>query len=515
MFITFDPETGKYLFLTIRYPGDADQLPDITKKMILRSPEVVNTQGDRPADKIAFTFQNKRRNYREDTIVVNDDGQAQQAEVQKSKRVNIESTRDYDTAAKTALRRQQEVIANQSALLFEMNHGARKLMAGKVFYSSETEDGIPFRVTEVLRAHNSGRLEVSTLIDSYDAMPDTAETAESFVSEENPVSLPAVGSIPANLDDFDALELPRTLSDQKIQFFFPQIRHYEGTVRSLIWLSRDGTSYTLSSDSDIFHGGGYLATELTNKNAFLETGPNFQELGIDNLNVENLDDLEDSWTLGRQIAIIGGREICFLRSILNIGSGIWTMKGLIRGRFGTEIETWPVGTKVYIVLAHRLQFLSTNIMVPGASLKTKLQPLDGRGSVSLANITANSKTIQGYGYRPSPITALREEKFRRKYAAAETLTFRWCYQSSVYPKTGLGQQGFGVKTGLSPARGYFLVEILNNLGVVKRTEQKTTAEFTYSQAQRTTDSMSTTWTIRITQVEGSFSSNSLTLEMNE
>ena len=506
IFMPWDPQTGLFLFKCIRHEDPADAV-DLPPEMILKSPEVVSVQGSRPVDVIAFTYRDRDRNYREEPLVILDDGQISLSENQKARKVPIEVTTDGPSAGRLIPRRQQEVLANLQAFTFETNHASQMAFPGIRISAKATEgDGFIFRVVSVKRDVDSSKVVLKALLDCFDP-PALVEDA-GFVDTPADSPLPGRVSDASSVTAAPAVEVPRMLAGGQIQILFPAGRLSDRTSGVAVWASRDGSSYSVQGsvptaicgilDADLPIGPCYSET------ASIDTIPS----SIDFDSIEDLSLSLDSWRAGRQLLIIGS-EICFLKS----SSGD-SLVGLIRGRLGTLPQAHPAGTPFCVVLAHQAAPISSAMFLPGKTISYKLQAVESSKVSSVDDQPPQDITIQGLAYKPAAPTAVRLANLRPDYSVSDDITIRWNWHSNEFPRTGLGMQTLGAATGTSNPRGHFTIRILDGITVVL---EGLTADplFSLDVADRGTlglDALSS-WVFEVTAVEGSFSSAPVSLTL--
>lgn len=510
IFMPWDPQTGLFLFKCIRYE-DPDTAVDLPPEMILKSPEVVSVQGSRPVDVIAFTYRDRDRNYREEPLVILDDGQISLSENQKARKVPIEVTTDGPSAGRLIPRRQQEVLANLQAFTFETNHASQMAFPGIRISAKATEgDGFIFRVVSVKRDVNSSKVVLKALLDCFDPPPVIPEQG-SFTDTPADSPLPGRVSDAFSVAAAPAVEVPRMLAGGQIQILFPAGRLSSRTSGVAVWASRDGSSYSVQGsvptaicgllDADLPVGAGY------SESASVDVIPS----SIDFDSIEDLSLSLDSWRAGRQLLIIGS-EICFLKS----SSGD-SLVGLIRGRLGTLPQTHPAGTPFCVVLAHQAAPISSAMFLPGKTISYKLQAVESSKVSSVDDQPSQDITIQGLAYKPAAPTAVRLANLRPDYSISDDITIRWNWHSSEFPRTGLGMQTLGAAAGTSNPRGHFTFRILDGATVVL---EGLTADplFSLDVADRGTlgtlglDALPS-WVFEVTAVEGSFSSAPVSLTL--
>lgn len=506
IFMPWDPQTGLFLVVCIRHE-DPDTAVDLPMEMILKSPEVVSVQGSRPVDVIAFTYRDRERNYREEPLVILDDGQISLSENQKARKVPIEVTTDGASAGRLIPRRQQEVLANLQSYTFETNHASQMAFPGVRITAKATEgDGFVFRVVAVKRDVNSSRVVLKALLDCYDPPP----LVEDAGFTDSPVESPRPRTVSEAFDVgiSPAIEVPRMLSDGKIQVLFPAARLADRTTGAIVWASRDGSSYSVQGTVPTAICG-VLADPLPAGRCYDESiSVDVLPDSVDFDSIEDLTMSPDSWRAGRQLLIIGS-EICFLMN--SVGD---TLQGLIRGRLGTIVQSHPAGTPFCVVLAHVAAPLASAMFLPGRTVSYKLQAVEPSKFSSIDDAASQDITIQGLAYKPLAPTALRLANLRPDYSVSDDITIRWCWHSNEFPRTGLGMQTLGAATGTSNPRGHFTFRILDGATVVL---EGLTADplFPLDAADRGTlglDALAS-WVFEVTAVEGSFSSAPVSLTL--
>lgn len=503
LFIPWDVQVGKYVFRLLRYEVSNSNIPP---EAILKQPSMEAIQGQRPADVIAFTFKDRFRNYREAPLKVTDSGQVVESETQKARKVPIEITNDRDSVARMAPRRQQEVMANLATLTFETNHATQLATPGERFTAEETEPGIQFLITEVTRDVNSSKVVLDVVPDTYNPpTPGEGAIAPLMSYLQPPIS---TATPVEQLVRFKAFELPRGLSQDRVQVLFGASRSGNKTLSVLAWGSRTEDQFSVVGQGVIF-AAGVLVDGLSAAGKVLHEDP--VEVEVDNvadfMATPDLTLDETSWRVGSQIVVIGN-EICFLRSV---GSEPFSLSGLIRGRAGTLVEDHPAGTEFYIMAASAVLSVYSSLFAPGTTLYYKLQAQERAKAVDVGEVEFQSIPIVGKSYTPLAVTGLRQASLNNSYDSSGDVRLDWCYQSNEFRRTGLGTQGFGQVSGRSSPRGFFLVEVV---GVDKFTT--TNPYFVLDTSLRTSlglDSMAS-WTVRVSHVEGSFTSTPTSITLS-
>ena len=217
------------------------------------------------------------------------------------------------------------------------------------------------------------------------------------------------------------------------------------------------------------------------------------------------------------IVALVGDEVIFIRNPEDLGGGLGQMSGLLRGRMGTRVQDHAEGAPVYFFRAVDVVAFESEASVPGDSIDFKIVAAGLTVTDDVADTVADSIAVVGKAYTPEKPTALRLGGWARSYDPAEAVTFFWSYHSEEFPRTGLGQQTFGQVSGLSSPRGYFLVEVLSAADAVLATIQTEFPFLSLEPDERAgidigLDSLAS-WKLRVRQVEGSFASDSVSLEV--
>lgn len=500
-FISWDPQTGLFVFKMLRY-DDPSVVTDLPKEMILKRPQMLSIRGGTAADVLAFTFRDRRRNYREEPLVIQDDGQVSLTETARAKKVPIEITTDYESAARMVPRRQQEALANQSVVTFETNHATQMAVPGNRIKASTTEGGgFLFRISSVKRDLNSPKVVLDCLIDNYDP-PPTDEENFSLLDEPSMGGLPRAAAAASQLAFSAALETPRMLASGALSVFFPAGRLGSRTTGAAVWGSRDGSSFSVLGTVNLAILGT-LAVDLPAGSPCYDEGTyDTDPIGIDFDAIEDLSIDEDAWRAGRQLLIVG-KEVCFLR-----GASGDALDGIIRGRVGTIQEAHPAGTPFAIVLAHRAATLQSPMFVPGKTVSFKVQALEGSKTSLIDDIEPLDITIAGKVYTPFAPTAVRQASLRPDYSVSDDITIVWNWHSDRFARTGLGLQTCGAATGISPPQGHFVFRIYDDSDVLVAEGILTEPLLSLDTGDRSAfglDSMPF-WTLEVQAVEGSFTS---------
>jgi hypothetical protein len=508
LMISWDPQTGKNVFRVIRYQ-DPDTVVDVPEDMVITPAEVVSPRGRAVIDTPAFTFKNRDRRYREDPLVLMDDGQITYFESERSKKFPIVVTADPESAVRMVPRRQQEVLADTSSYKFEFNHGMRRCLPGSRFKVPSFEGAeIVFLATEVQRYTDSGKIGVSAIVDSYSLRPSTEEEQQ-FVDSPPPGSPtpPPPDADPVGF--LDAVEVPRPFAAGSLKVLFPAYRKSASTTGAYVWASIDGGGYSVLDEVPLVVAGTLASVMPSAPEMDPDTYYDIEEGLLDTESIEDLSYSPASWKAGRQVLLIEDEVIFLLRQDGD------RLQGLIRGRMGTKAVEHAEGTPFVVFLSHRLPALESLLFLPGRTIDFKVQGQTRDRLSDISLVSSKSIELQGLAYTPLPPCGLRQPSLRRDYDSGASLELVWGWHSSQFPRTGLGQQGFGQVTSSSAPLGHFLLTFKDDSGTKVADMVSPEPALTLSPGDRSTIGLDALpfWTVEVQHVEGSYRSapSSLTL----
>lgn len=525
VFLSIDMTTGLLKFVPIREPvGD---IPEITNDAILTEPEVEVQHGPRPVDRIVFTFPDSALAYRDATVGVDDDGQAGRLEYYQARNVQIISTVNFETAARIAERRSAEEMAGVYENRLQMGRGARALLPGQPVVVEGLDE--VQRVIATEHDVESGRVTVTVWNDFYGVpLSNFVTTSPGSPTTNTPTQQDYLAAI---------LEVPEALLNEGQTTIIPMMVRGGTTVTShMIYLSTTGMTYTESDIDEAIMAGGFTSG-FPNDLYFQEEGPIFEAVGDDIGTVEDLTGEDLLWTGGRQLAVFvnstGQQEIAFVRNIQSLGSGRYRLRGVIRARYDTTLLTLDEGSKVFIFQDDDPDILVDDNVVMQNDLYMKAQPI-GLGIVPLDQVDAVQCEIYGKGVRPIPVreiyldtgaddaddegNTLRGPHYYITTGAdpADTLAIRWNYSTPTIQGTGAGEFPAGQASYDPIPEGDFILEILDSMDVVKRTETISAAtagaSYAYTRAARLADFTTepALFKVRVTQVRGAYLSDPTT-----
>lgn len=525
VFLSIDMTTGLLKFVPIREPsGD---IPEIPNDAILTEPEVEVQHGPRPVDRVVFSFPDSSLAYRDATVGVDDDGQAGRLEFYQARNVQIISTVNFATAARIAERRSAEEMAGVYENRLQMGRAARALLPGQPVVVEGLDE--VQRVISTEHDVESGRVTVAVWNDFYGVpLSGFVTTSPGTPSTATPTQQDYLAAI---------LEVPEALLTEGQTTIIPMMVRSGTTVTGhMIYLSTNGTTYNEADTDESIMTGGFTAG-FPNDLYFQEDGPIFELAGDDLSTIEDLTGDDLAWTGGRQLAVFvdstGRQEIAFVRNVESLGAGQYRLKGVIRARYDTTLLTLDEGSKVFIFQDDDPDILVDNTVVMQADLYMKAQPI-GLGIVPLDQVDRVQAEIYGKGVRPIPVreiyldtgaddaddegNVLRGPHYYITTGAdpADTLAIRWNYSTPTVEGSGAGEFPAGQLSYDPTPEGDFILEILDSMDVVKRTETINAAtagaSYAYTRAARLVDFVTepASFKVRVTQVRGAYLSDPTT-----
>lgn len=343
-------KAGILVFNMIR--PDAD-IPNLGYDVLLAEDvEVEAIQGDASADRVIFTFARRELNYRTQDIKYDDDAIAEEHNRYRAKTIALTIPTQMPVAKTIANRRVQEAFGNAASSKYRGSRGAVLMLPGQGFTAS---GGVgPMRVMSVQADAYSPRVLISAILDSY-AVPTILDGYDDDIL----IVPPPVAEDLA----FTWLELPASISGaDTISVAVFRIRAHQAIAGSRIYGSVEGASYSLLGAQPVASAGGPLTTTIASGGPdIIATGPIFEALNFDVLDVLDLSALPTEWRNGKQLAVIG-EEAFFLQNVdpqseptwavttaYSIGDAITPASGVTGFRYvcttagtsGATEPTWP------------------------------------------------------------------------------------------------------------------------------------------------------------------------------
>lgn len=499
--LSWSAETGKYRFELVRETADQVTVPD--EAILDPLPEIEVLHGFLPSERIAFTYKSRLNNYRDLSIQVGDEGQANLIDQANTKKVPIKVSTDFASARNVALRRQQEVTNNAASIKLRLSRNATLLHPGMLINVPKLGLDTPLRVMTVKRDTLSSEVEVGCLLDHYGVPAIGASVT--LGEDEIPPRLEveglegdwfAIGSgtvIPQEVvipqeTLFTAFELPRAFTDGKQPVLaIAHAKTFPAMVGAEIWASRDEALYRQLGTSADFWTAIALEQAIDDSWEIAE-GPEAKILSLDGLAIENLSDptLEESWRAGRQLLVLTDGtdfELCYLRSALLLADNRLQLQGVIRARAGTPKIAWGPNTLGWIATSHVIFRLIDPLLQPGKNVFVRAQPFTTSKSLALDLVDAVEVPVTGKSMRPSKPGALRTANHRNGWRTDEDLVLRWEYATPDKPLTGAGNQDFGTPFVTIPADGKFRVTLTGATTTVVLETSLPELTYTYANIQ--------------------------------
>lgn len=520
VFVTVNMETGLLTFVPIREPsGVLQTIPD---SAILEEIEQEVQHGPRPVDRVVFTFPDASLAFRDATISVDDDGQAARLEFFQSRTVKLAITVNFRTAAKIVERRAMEELSGVYETRVELGREARRLVPGTPILISGLDD--VQRVVSTEHDTESNVVTVTLWNDFYGV------SASDFLADPGLILRPEA----TQQDLISAiLEVPEVLlNEEQITITPLVIRANSSVTGHVIYLGDTGSSLVQAEIEDSIMTGGRVDTDA-NDLYFQEEGPTFQLLGFDEGTVEDLTSDVIAWKEGRQLAVFiaanGTQEIAFVRNVVDLGTGRFQLRGVLRARYDTQLLTLNEGNAVFIFQDDDANLIASDTPSEDATLFMQSQPV-GQSVVTLEDVEVVSAPIYGKGIRPIPVreividtganadgagnTNWTQFSYIALGTSADDLDFIWNYSTPTTVGSGAGDFGAGQPSGDVDPEGDFSVEILDSVDTVVRSTSSTTASYTYTRTDRLADfsaSEPALFKIRVAQIRGASISTYLTV----
>lgn len=517
-------ETGQIVFYPVRKP--IGTIPNLSADAILQRPEIEGNLAERPVDRLVFSFSHQNNAYREDTIAIDDDGQANHLEYYRARQVQIISTVHFGTAASIAERRSFEELSGAGVIRLQLGRSARTLLPGQPIVVEGFDEVL--RVTSTKHDPLSGMVDVNATTDFYGA------TLSDFIVAQG--VLAGTGNQVQSDLAVKIVELPEILipgGPQTVMVL--AIRAHAGITGHNLHISADNSTYLFyDDDSTVVTGGTLLEALPLDSEMSLAQGPTFTLLGPDVSTVLDLSSDAVSWRGGRQLAVFVNATtravmIAYLQKITAVSGTTYRLDGLLLNRYDTRSTTLPIGSQVFILQNDDGLGIQDVLVAPETVLYAKAEPL-GIGTMPLAQIAPEAKTLYGKGIRPVPVAGVRLSQGGNSAgpgigrwsdfyytavgsAPSDDLVFVWSYSTPQTPASGAGQFGFGSLVADAAPEGDFLVEILTSGDVLVRSDSVLLPSYTYLRTDRLADfsaSEPASFKIRVTQRRGGYSADPVT-----
>lgn len=436
----------------------------------------------REVTRAIYQFADRALDWKDMTIDIGDDGGAFYNQHAGAQKVPMPTATTMYAAAKIANRRSQESLDALAVVQIRMTKQARLLTPGTAFWVDGTYP-LLMRVLEVRIHQDSAEVEIRATVDFYNLDYTDFEPAQNWSSPSQTTPVADVAAI--------LIEVPAALSQGVMGAVIARVRADSDQAYATLHTSPDNTTYQSQTEDFGLRAGGELTEAMAADDPwYIAQGPQFDALGVDIGEVEDLSAVTYRWRAGEQLVVIGS-EIFFLQKITAISGTTYRLDGLLRARYNTQRALHSIGDKLVICSIEDLPLLQPSYLAPGANLYVKNQPV-ANSALSLASITPLSKLpMYGLGVRPEPPCSLRVTSPRimvPSYRTGEDLTFRWAYFGQEFPTSGAGLQNYGAGVPQSSVIGTFEVEFYTTGDVLKKTVTGLTSPtYTYTNATLVTD----------------------------
>ena len=449
---------GKVRFQLVRNESVVPALPD--DLVIGPKPERIVKLNGLKADRLAFTFSDRTRNYRDSVIPYDHDYQGFRNASQKPRNIGMPTIIGFDAGVQVANRRGLEESTPGDSFKFHTNRGARTLYPGQVFSQASTLPGV-LRVAGVKEDQLTTKVVITCIKDVMGTIASTYTNEPGGGQSDNQESLVDLGN--------RIVEVPARLSGlslgSQVSIITPRIRANDSIGSANIWISADNVTYTeIGSEPNTHVGGPLLEAIPVTGRRVLETGFTFTIQGPDLANALDLTGDDANFRAGRQLLVVND-EIMLCRKITNLGGGIGRADGLFRARYATPKSAHSIGDRIYVIENPDGVTAQQDILItPGATIYVKVQPEAG-SFVPLDEVSFLSTVLEGKGIAGQRISNLLNVDYRGPYfdgSANINLTWKWRDQFST---RGAGEQVAGSPVDTSPVSGVFLLDFKNAGGV--------------------------------------------------
>ena len=399
--VSWDSAIARYVFTPLRDPHDASVSGNATIWEIPNSiltegpPETITLLEDIGPNRISYTYKDRARRYKTDSVVLSADGQVEDEGIQRQDDSKLYVARDRSSAERIALRRGQLDISKPST--FNMNVGStgKLLYPGNTFIFADAPDidrEDIFRVIEVTPSQTEGSAKITAAFDIY-----SLEETGSGVTDNLALSLgPDAGDGPTvGVEDLVSaiVELPTSVAGVGRSFSYLRIRANQQIRDTDLHVSRDDGSFVfLNRQTHVATGGELLEAWDSAAEGDVTDGPLIKPLGPDFArNVRTLDSF--NFAAGRQVAIIGD-EWFFLKEVSAEEYGTYRLTGFNGGRYGSTRASHAVGDCVFICEPATLPIYTDVLAAPGVAVYVKGAPR-AQLRLPLTSATSINKTLTG------------------------------------------------------------------------------------------------------------------------
>lgn len=330
----------------------------------------------RPA-RLTFLFQDQALNYEDRPISVNDDGLAFDGRFASVDPLQIETTVDFDSASRVALRREQEYFSGASVGDVKVGFNGRRIRPGDVVIFSDTFE--KFLVVQSTIPENDTGAVLDLVSNPYAAPPSPLQALPQGAPGAPSQSTPLVAAQARLLDLPDGLKQTALPAAAALLW----VRSTAGETQSVVSGSADGLTYqTLAAEPRYVPGGtlvepisavktstglAYISGEI------LEENPLVSLLGPDTGLIQDLSGAPETYNAGQQLLLIEN-EVCFLEHVVLTSPSSGRLVKIKRGMFGTAVSAHPAGAEFYILRPlNWKEIVVPGLIEPGTTIFYKVQ----------------------------------------------------------------------------------------------------------------------------------------------
>jgi hypothetical protein len=473
--VFWDPSVGQYKFKAIRADSADDEIVNITE--LAQNPQTTVIHDETLTNQLVFSFSDIARKYKETTLLYDNDGVISEnyGQTKRSRQVRIPTAIDFETAKVIAERRSQEELGRPSSFKVYTSRGQIRNPGDAI---QIPDNSLVLRVLGVLENTETNEVVLEAVTEFYGIPTSISNVPPGGGTDTD-------GLLPDLDESFSIIELPRRLSTQLNRIFVPRIRGGLDTVAANLWFSTDGSTYFQDTVSSRAFAGGSLNQTVPAGGYIIEEGPVINIEGPDSIEVLDLTGADKDWRRGRQAALIGN-EWFFVQKVTVLNSLQFRLDNLIRARYSSTAVKHVIGEPVYVF---EDKYLDWGLILPaaGTSLSLKTQPFNAFGSIDLAEVTPENKTILGDGTRPAPPYGINTPEGASAWVTGGDAVLSWQYRNGTAP--GAGETPAGTAVGTASPEGTFTLEVWDDtFTTLKRTETGlTVAGYTYTQASLVSD----------------------------
>ena len=386
---------------------------------------------------------------------------------------------DSDSAARrVAARLSKRAAYPLKSVDFTVNRTAWNFRNGTPFLWSGFPYSIEARVMRVyeteLGSYEDGKIRLSAVEDifSIDSLAYGSPVSD-FV---DPVQ------DPEELTSAFLLETPYHINagSESIQALIVAPRENTSIVGAEIYLDRSGgTSYAQGGDVELFHPLGQLTADYDPGMSVDSVGFTVDG-GLDLALLASVTEAE--FSRGINLALIGD-ELFAWRDVTDNGDGTYTISRVIRGVFDTVPRPHSEDDSVYFLTSFTA--FDEDPLAADGSVNVKLRPYTDRSIMDLTDVSAISITTDSRAARAYPPGNVKVNGEVDPPDVDSDAVITWSHRNRAtqYAEDQVVEQSTG---GSYSAEGDYLLEFWIE-GSMRSSTTTSSATYTYTEAQRTTD----------------------------